>query len=78
MAKKKREGINDQERDYWRYQEEYERRRIQEENKHHWTCPFFQHCWNGGLKLPTLNDCPECSDQDWEYRQAKVNLYMND
>jgi hypothetical protein len=24
-----------QERDYWRYQEEYERRRIQEENKYH-------------------------------------------
>ena len=33
-----------QERDYWRYQEEYERRRIQEENEYHWNCPFFQHC----------------------------------
>ena len=33
-----------QERDYWRYQQEYERRRIQEENEYHWNCPFFQHC----------------------------------
>jgi hypothetical protein len=23
--------------------------------------------------LPTLNNCPECSDQYWEYRQGKVN-----
>jgi hypothetical protein len=63
-----------QERDFWRYQEEYERRRVQEENEYHWNCPFFQHYWNEGLKLPTLNNCPECSDQYWEYRQAKVNL----
>ena len=58
--------------DHWRYQEEIERR-IQEENEYHWNCPFFQHCWNEGLKLPTLNNCPECSDQYWEYREAKVN-----
>jgi hypothetical protein len=62
-----------QERDYWRYQEECERRRIQEENEYHWNSPFFQHCWNEGLKLPTLNNCPKCSDQYWEYFQAKVN-----
>jgi hypothetical protein len=23
--------------------------------------------------LSTLNNCPECSDQYWEYRRAKVN-----
>jgi hypothetical protein len=62
-----------QERDHWKYQEECERRRVQEENKYHWNCPFFQHCCYEGLKLPTLNNCPECSDQYWEYHQAKVN-----
>jgi len=65
-----------QERDYWRYQEEYERRRIQEENEYHWNCPFFQHCWNEGLKLPTLNNCPKCSDQYWKYHEEKVNLRL--
>ena len=62
-----------QERNYWRYQEKYERRRIQEENEYNWNCPFFQHCWNEGLKLPTLNNCPECNDQYWEFCQVKVN-----
>ena len=61
-----------QERDYWRFQEEYERRRIQEEDEYHWNCPFFQHCWNKGLELPTLNNSPKCRDQYWEYRQAKL------
>ena len=56
-----------QERDYWRYQEEYERKRIQDENEYQWNCPFFRHCWNKGLKLPTLNNCPKCGDQYWEY-----------
>jgi len=60
------------ERDYWRYQKMHERRMIQE-NEYHWNYPFFQHCWNEGLKLPTLNNCPECSDQYWEYHQARVN-----
>jgi hypothetical protein len=31
------------------------------------------HCWNEGLKLPTLNNCPECSDKYTEYRQDTVN-----
>jgi hypothetical protein len=34
---------------------------------------FFRHCWNEGLKLPTLNNCPECSDKYTEYRQDTVN-----
>jgi hypothetical protein len=25
-----------------------------------WGCAFFRYCWNEGLKLPTLNNCPEC------------------
>jgi hypothetical protein len=24
--------------------------------------------WNEGLKLPTLNNCPECNDKYTEYR----------
>jgi hypothetical protein len=38
-----------------------------------WGCAFFRHCWNEGLKLPTLNNCPECSDKYTEYRQDIVN-----
>ena len=26
-----------------------------------------------GLKLPTRNNCPECSEQYWEFRQSQAN-----
>jgi hypothetical protein len=49
--------------------EEYTR----EQEHAHWGCAFFRHCWNEGLKLPTLRNCPECSDKYSEYRQETVN-----
>jgi hypothetical protein len=36
-------------------------------------CVFFRHCWNEGLKLPTLKNCSECSDRYFEYRQETAN-----
>jgi hypothetical protein len=50
-------------------QEEY----MQEQERAHWGCAFFRHCWNEGLKLPTQNNCPECSDKYTEYRQDIAN-----
>jgi hypothetical protein len=44
-----------------------------EQERAHWGCAFFRHCWNEGLKLPTLNNCPECSDKYTEYRQDTIN-----
>jgi hypothetical protein len=44
-----------------------------EHERAHWGCAFFRHCWNEGLKLPTLRNCPECSDRYSEYRQETVN-----
>ena len=41
----------------------------------HWNCPFFRHCWNEGLRLPTRNNCPECSEQYWEFRQSQANRW---
>ena len=29
----------------------------------HWNCPFFRFCWDQGMKLPSINDCPGCSDR---------------
>ena len=54
---------------YWRQQEDYHReeeRRRQEWNRHrdHWNCPFFIHCWEENIKLPTIRDCPECNGYD--------------
>jgi hypothetical protein len=79
QRQKEKEQIQ-QEREYqeWLEEEEYmnyrdEERRAREENESHWNCPFFRHCWNKGFKLPTLNNCPECSDQYWEYRQVRAN-----
>ena len=60
------------EKDYKRWLKEHEYQRQQEKERYerkqielHWNCPFFKHCWNKGLKLPTRNNCPECSDQYW-------------
>jgi YesN/AraC family two-component response regulator len=60
-----------------RFEEEAHRREWEEyarEQEHvHWGYAFFRHCWNEGLKLPTLNNCSECSDKYSEYRQDTVN-----
>jgi hypothetical protein len=68
------------EKDYQHYLEEREHQRQQEEERHkreqaelHWNCPFFRFCWNDGLKLPTRDDCPECSEQYWEFRQSQAS-----
>jgi hypothetical protein len=71
---------------YQKQRHEEERRRFEEEacrkelecytreqERAHWGCAFFRHCWNEGLKLPTLRNCPECSDKYFEYRQETVN-----
>ena len=57
--------------EYQRQQEKerYERKQIEL----HWNYPFFRHCWNEGLKLPTKSNCPECSYQYWEFRQSQAN-----
>jgi hypothetical protein len=46
---------------------------VREQERAHWGCAFFRHCWNEGLKLPTLNNCHECNDKYTEYRQDIVN-----
>jgi hypothetical protein len=60
-----------------RFEEEGRRRELEEhareQERAHWGCAFFRHCWNEGLKIPTLNNCPECSDKYSEYRQETVN-----
>jgi hypothetical protein len=60
-----------------RYEEEVHRKEreehVREQDRAHWGCAFFRHCWNEGLKLSTLNNCPECSDRYTEYRQDTVN-----
>ena len=69
-----------QEKEYYerrRYMEERQRREEElyrrEQERSHWDCSFFKYCWNEGLKLPTRDNCPECSDQYSEYRQSRVN-----
>ena len=43
------------------YQHQLKKERYEREQAElHWNCPFFRHCWNEGLKLPTRHDCPEC------------------
>jgi hypothetical protein len=60
-----------------RYDEEVHRKEreeyVREQERAHWGCAFFRHCWNEGFTLPTLNNCLECSDKYTEYRQDTVN-----
>jgi hypothetical protein len=60
-----------------RFEEEAHTRELEEHAREleraYWGCTFFKHCWNKGLKLPTLKNCPECSDKYTEYRQETVN-----
>jgi hypothetical protein len=60
-----------------RFEEEARRRELEEhvreQERAHLGCAFFRHCWNEGLKLPTLKNCPECNDKYSEYRQETVN-----
>jgi hypothetical protein len=55
-----------------RFEEEVRRKELKEYTREQerapWGCAFFRHCWNEGLKLPTLRNCPECSDKYSEYR----------
>jgi hypothetical protein len=61
----------------WRYEEEMYRKEqeeyMREQERAHWGCAFFRHYWNEGLKLPTQNNYPECSDRYTEYRQDIAN-----
>jgi hypothetical protein len=54
---------------YRKEQKEY----MREQERAHWGCAFSSHCWNEGLKLPTQNNCPECSDRYTEYKQDIAN-----
>ena len=38
-------------------EEEWARR-----NASHWRCPFFKYYWEEGIKLPTIDNCPECNN----------------
>nr|CBG76432.1 OO_Ba0013J05-OO_Ba0033A15.19 [Oryza officinalis] len=28
----------------------------------HWECEFFRFCWNEGMRLPSIQECPACND----------------
>ncbi|KAK1651990.1 hypothetical protein QYE76_069795 [Lolium multiflorum] len=56
----------------------YERRargrsREQDNVDKHWDCPFFKHCWDSGMsRLPTIENCPECTQQRRRTNEVSV------
>ena len=50
-----------------KFQRDRERQQCREEGerheKDHWRCPFFVYCWEEGLTLPSVYNCPECNGQ---------------
>ena len=58
-----------------KFQRDQERRQYREESvrRHdgHWRCPFFVYCWEEGLTLPIVDNCPECNSFYHEDRLHK-------
>ena len=58
-----------------KFQHDQERRQYREESarRHegHWRCPFFVYCWEEGLTLRTVDNCPECNGFYCEDRSHK-------
>ncbi|KAK1660360.1 hypothetical protein QYE76_048519 [Lolium multiflorum] len=56
----------------------YERRargrsKEQDNMDKHWNCPFFKHCWDSGMsRLPTIENCPECTQQRRRTNEVSV------
>jgi hypothetical protein len=47
-----------------------------EQERAHWGCAFFRHCWNEGLKLPTLRNCPEGGKQKaWRKKRKYDSIF---
>ena len=48
-----------------KFQRDQKKRQYREEaarhHEGHWRCPFFVYCWEEGLTLPTVDNCPECN-----------------
>jgi len=72
-----------QREDRYRRQQEDQRReeerRRQEWNRHrdHWNYPFFIHCWEQNINLPTITDCPECNGYN-RYDRPNQQYQNND
>jgi len=60
-----------------RRQEEERRRQEWNWHKDHWNCPFFIHCWEQNIKLPTVRDCPECNGYN-RYDRPKRRYHDDD
>nr|AAQ56478.1 hypothetical protein OSJNBa0023H09.22 [Oryza sativa Japonica Group] len=51
-----------------KYQKKYDRqqeRHYEEDDggfDSHWGCEFFRFCWNKGMRLPSIEDCPGCGN----------------
>ncbi len=41
----------------------------------HWGCEFFRFCWNEGMRLPSIKDCPGCVSRP-EFLSKIPNAYM--
>ncbi len=53
--------INKYQRKYDKQQERY----YEEEGDGfdtHWGCEFFRFCWNEGMRLPSIEECPGCNE----------------
>jgi hypothetical protein len=46
-------------------------------NEGHWRCPFFNYCWQEGIKLPMVENCTECS-RTYNNRSSSKRVCFDD
>ncbi len=51
-----------------KYQKKYDKQQEKHHEKYddgfdpYWGCEFFRFCWNEGMRLPSIENCPRCGD----------------
>jgi hypothetical protein len=57
-------------RKYQRRQEEQAQDYADQDNSYdpHWECEFFRFCWNEGMRLPSIQECPACNGAEDYYQ----------
>ncbi len=66
-----------------KYQKKYDRQEVQHYKSDdsfdpHWSCEFFKFCWNEGMRLPSIEDCPGCCGLNEDHAEGSSRFYSKE
>ena len=64
-------------RKYQRQQESEQRCQQDREHEYHWRCPFQTHCWNEGLRLPSVWDSNKPISAWWSGQRVRSLCHIH-